>query len=151
MLRSAEQFPLTSTAFPSDLSRITQASGKTDDSGPGMWRYRSLEDLISGRGTGADGGRLRLYRDSDELDELDGREGTGRSVEVKSNSRAKTGIYDVSLGSHSGSTDWYERVGSGGGPVQAMTSEFWERQRSHQDDLEDDEQEKERWESWEET
>ena len=145
VLRSAEQFPLTSTAFPSDLSRITQASGKTDDSGPGMWRYRSLEDLISGRGTGADGGRLRLYRDSDELDELDGREGTGRSVEIKSNSRAKTGIYDVSLGSHSGSTDWYERVGSGGGPVQAMTSEFWERQRSDQDDLEDEEQEKERW------
>ena len=136
VVRSVDQLPLTSSAFPSDLSRITQASGKTDDSGAGMWRYRSLEDLMGGRNTGEDGGRLRVYQDGEELDGRE-RDRNEKSVEFRSKSRGRGGLDDESFGSHSTSTAWYDK-GSRGGPVQAMNSEFWERQRSEPDDVDEE-------------
>ncbi|GFS14584.1 centrosomal protein of 152 kDa-like, partial [Elysia marginata] len=143
VLRSVDQLPLTSSAFPSDLSRITHASGKTDDSGPGMWRYRSLEDLIGGRGDDSD--RLRVYRDmEEEEEEMERRENDDRNRkgrELRSNSRERRDFSNQSFGGHSTSTAWYDQGSSGKGPVKAMNSDFWERQRSEQDELDEEEEE----------
>ncbi|GFO09482.1 centrosomal protein of 152 kda-like [Plakobranchus ocellatus] len=148
VLRSAEHFPLSSAQFPSDLSRITQASGKEADLAPGMWRYRSLEDLIGGRSAGGGGGTdsqpLKIYKNTEEEEEeeeeedrLDRRKRNQniRSADVVSKRKGHESFLDEQSAYHQG--------GRASAPIQAMNSEFWERHKSCEED--EDEEEEEQW------